>query len=109
VPFLDRYFFNIVRQIPIEERMGTSATGKEMLKRMLRKHLPEDLVERPKQGFSFPLKMIEGLDPELYENAVAYAKAHAELVPLNPDRAMQYPQTKYALLVWVNWHQNFFK
>lgn len=109
VPFLDRYFFNTVRQIPIEERMGKSATGKEMLKNMLRKHLPEDLVERPKQGFSFPLKMVEGLEPELYENAVAYAKAHAELVPLDPDRAMQYPQTKYALLVWTQWHQNFFK
>ncbi len=109
VPFLDRHFFNTVRQIPIEERMGGSATGKEMLKKMLRKHLPENLVERPKQGFSFPLRMIDSLEPELYENTLAYAKAHAELVPLDPNKAMRYPQTKYALLVWVNWHQNFFK
>lgn len=109
VPFLDRYFFNTVRQIPIEERMGKSATGKEMLKNMLRKHLPENLIERPKQGFSFPLKMIESLEPELFENARAYAKTRPELVPLNVDKALEHPQTKYALLVWAQWHQNFFK
>jgi asparagine synthase (glutamine-hydrolysing) len=109
VPFLDRYFFNTVRQIPIEERMGKSVTGKEMLKHMLRKHLPENLIERPKQGFSFPLNMIEGLEPELFENARAYAKAHPELVPLHVDTALEHPQTKYALLVWAQWHQNFFK
>ncbi len=109
VPFLDRYFFNTVRQIPIEERMGKSATGKEMLKNMLRKHLPENLIERPKQGFSFPLKMIESLEPELFENARAYAKTRPEFVPLNVDKALEHPQTKYALLVWAQWHQNFFK
>ena len=109
VPFLDTQFFAAARQHSARERHGGSPSGKGMLKDLLRNYLPEQLVERPKQGFSISLAVLKDVPQEVKQEALAYAQQHAELIPLDPAQALQHPQSAYALLIWTAWHKNFFK
>lgn len=106
VPFLDRKLFSYVRTIPASERQGDS--GKEMLKRLLREYLPIELVDRPKQGFSFPLHLLRNLPQHYITEAAAAAEANPHLVPFTKGqlRTLQkHPQLMYALLVWAQWRK----
>lgn len=121
VPFLDKKFFAAVRSLSPQERHGGGITGKAMLKDFLRKYLPARLVDRPKQGFSMPLKMIEGLSDERFKAAVVEARQHPDLVPFSPELLEQlaksmyartafqrtHPQVAYVLLVWGGWRKSF--
>lgn len=108
VPFLDKRFFAAARAMPAEKRHGGGAAGKKALKDILRRYLPEHLVERPKQGFSFPLRMLDALPPDLLRAALEEARAHPELVPLNLRTLADHPPVAYALLMWAGWRENFF-
>ncbi len=108
VPFLDKIFFGAARKHSARERHGGSRAGKAMLKDLLRKHLPERLVERPKQGFSVPLRMLSGVPTELWQAALQEAKDHPDLVPFDPTLVKQHPQVAYALLMWAGWRESFF-
>lgn len=107
VPFLDRHFFSTVRGFPLRQRMGKSVSGKGMLKDILREHLPEELVERPKQGFSFPLSLIKSAPKEWLEDAIAHALEHRELLPFDPLHARKSPQLAYLLIIWAGWRKSF--
>lgn len=54
VPFLDHEFFELVWSLPIDLKINKNS-GKQILKDLLDKYVPKNLVERPKQGFSLPL------------------------------------------------------
>ena len=54
VPFLDHRFVEFTWRIPLEMKFNGGA-GKVILKRFLGKHLPANLVNRPKMGFSVPI------------------------------------------------------
>lgn len=54
VPFLDREIFKVVGGAPISWKKENGIL-KAPLKQYLSKHLPKELVERPKTGFSIPL------------------------------------------------------
>lgn len=54
-PFLDNKLIEYVVQIPVEYKFR-NGIRKYILKKVLCKYLPKDLVERPKQGFSIPLE-----------------------------------------------------
>jgi asparagine synthase (glutamine-hydrolysing) len=59
VPLLDHRLVDFAAGLPrglrIDEGTGRGEGGKVLLKRVLRRHLPESLWKRPKQGFGIPV------------------------------------------------------
>lgn len=53
-PFLDARVANLARQIPIGLHVD-GRKGKKLLRALLYRHVPQTLIERPKQGFAMPL------------------------------------------------------
>jgi asparagine synthase (glutamine-hydrolysing) len=53
-PFLDHELVEFALQIPKSEKIK-NGQGKWPLRQILKRHLPEMLVDRPKQGFTIPL------------------------------------------------------
>lgn len=53
-PFLDRRTVEHAWQLPISIKVD-GRVGKRILREILWRHVPQNLVERPKQGFSIPL------------------------------------------------------
>jgi asparagine synthase (glutamine-hydrolysing) len=52
-PFLDHRVAAVARFMP--DALTIGGNGKEVLKRLLRQHLPAVLIDRPKMGFAIPL------------------------------------------------------
>ncbi len=53
-PFLDPAVVELGLALPPEDRMG--AVSKAALRRVARRFLPDDILERPKQGFVLPMR-----------------------------------------------------
>jgi asparagine synthase (glutamine-hydrolysing) len=54
IPLLDHRVVEFVWQLPLQWKLGRRET-KRLLRRVLLKYVPRDLVERPKMGFGIPL------------------------------------------------------
>ena len=54
VPFLNKNIFNIVKNMPLEYKINNKK-GKIILRKILKKYLPLNLINRPKMGFAIPL------------------------------------------------------
>jgi asparagine synthase (glutamine-hydrolysing) len=54
VPFLDRTVFDLAWRLPMGMKLHDGAT-KWLLRQVLYRHVPPELVERPKMGFGFPI------------------------------------------------------
>ena len=55
VPYLDREMIELAFRIPQEHKLQGRRT-KLLLKELARRHLPPNCINRPKQGFSIPIK-----------------------------------------------------
>ena len=53
-PFLDHRVAEFAWRLPMHYKMS-GGVGKRVLKKMLYRYVPQDLVERPKMGFAIPL------------------------------------------------------
>jgi len=53
-PFLDHHIVEHAWKLPLEEKIN-GGSGKITLRRILDRHVPRELIERPKQGFAVPL------------------------------------------------------
>lgn len=53
-PLLDHRVVEFAGSLPLELKIR-QGSGKWLLKQLLRRHLPDELVDRPKQGFCIPL------------------------------------------------------
>jgi len=53
-PFLDHRVVELAAKIPINYKIN-QGKGKQILRKILYKYVPEELIERPKQGFGIPL------------------------------------------------------
>ncbi len=53
-PFLDRRVVEWASRIPLSMKIE-GRTGKKILRDLLFRHVPRELIERPKQGFAIPL------------------------------------------------------
>ena len=53
-PFLDHRVVELSAKIPVNYKIN-HGKGKQILRKILYKYVPEELIERPKQGFSIPL------------------------------------------------------
>jgi len=54
VPMLDPDLFALAWSLPVQQKIS-SGRGKLPLRALLRRYLPEDLIDRPKMGFGVPL------------------------------------------------------
>jgi asparagine synthase (glutamine-hydrolysing) len=54
VPFLDHRVAAVAARVPIEMKVQ-SGSGKAILRKLLYRHVPRELVERPKAGFALPV------------------------------------------------------
>ena len=54
VPFLDRAVFDVAWRLPMSAKLHDGAT-KWILRQVLYRHVPAELIERPKMGFGFPI------------------------------------------------------
>lgn len=54
VPFLDHRVVELAQRIPIKFKIK-GRIGKSVLRNILYKHVPKELIERPKAGFGIPL------------------------------------------------------
>lgn len=53
-PFLDKDLYEFSHQLPINQKINNSE-GKIILKNLLKTKIPQDLIDRPKGGFSIPI------------------------------------------------------
>lgn len=53
-PLLDQRLYEYVWRLPIEMKIR-DGQGKWLLREVLKRHVPEDMFNRPKQGFSVPI------------------------------------------------------
>ncbi|MBA3454727.1 MAG: asparagine synthase (glutamine-hydrolyzing) [Deltaproteobacteria bacterium] len=67
-PFLDRRVLEYAFQLPLDHRVR-GQQKKIVLKRVLARYLPTELIERPKQGFTAPMRtwFANELRAELYD------------------------------------------
>lgn len=56
-PFLDKSVYEFSRSIPIKYKIH-KGQSKIILKNLLKKYVPQNLIERPKQGFLLPINEI---------------------------------------------------
>jgi asparagine synthase (glutamine-hydrolysing) len=54
VPFLDRGVFDLAWRLPLSAKLHEGTT-KWILRQVLYRHVPAELIERPKMGFGFPI------------------------------------------------------
>ncbi len=54
VPLLDHRVFEFAWRLPIEQKIDRGV-GKQILRRVLYRHVPRELIERPKMGFGVPI------------------------------------------------------
>lgn len=54
VPFLDHRVVELAWRLPLSMKIGRGQ-GKQILRKILYRHVPRELIERPKQGFAVPI------------------------------------------------------
>ena len=54
VPFLDHRLAEVAARVPLEMKIA-GRTGKNILRKLLYRHVPKSLIDRPKAGFAMPI------------------------------------------------------
>lgn len=54
VPLLDHRLVALAWRVPLEQKIGPEG-GKRILRRLLARYLPQEIMDRPKQGFAVPI------------------------------------------------------
>lgn len=112
-PFLDARVVNVARQIPVGLHVD-ARQGKKLLREVLYRHVPKELIERPKQGFAMPLDdWLRGAlrawgddlvsDEGLIETLRLDASAIAMLWEKHLERRVNAGKELWALLMLLLW------
>ncbi len=98
VPFLDHKFVELAMSIP--ERVKTrDGTLKHVLKKAVRGVIPDELIDRPKQGFGVPV--YEWFFDRLGDEAVRELSEFCDSTDfLDRDEVMKYVEAKQGPEVW---------
>lgn len=116
-PYLDPEFVQFAAQIPGRLKITAGGETKYLLKKAARRHLPDDMVSRPKEGFILPITqwlmrdlgdfVRDTLRPErlarhgLFDQA-AVARLIDGMYASTPD--YRYVNRVYSLLCFQIWH-----
>jgi len=110
VPFLDHEFVELAMSIP-EKSKTNGGTLKHILKKAVRGVIPDELIDRPKQGFGVPVYewFFDRLGDEARRELDAFTR---ETDFLDRDEVMRYLDEKRGPEVWyllnlALWHKEF--
>ncbi len=115
VPFLDPRLVELAFRIPGDLKLSGGRT-KRLLKRVAERHLPRELVHRPKQGFSIPIKnwlgaefrplLRELLDPrDLTAGGIFQAKTVERWVDEHLAGVANHSHALWGLVVFEAWRR----
>jgi asparagine synthase (glutamine-hydrolysing) len=91
VPFLDRQVLQLAWSLPLDVKLREGQT-KWLLRQVLQRHVPAELVERPKMGFGFPIgRWLRGPLREWAEHLLDERRLRSQglLAPLPVRRAWE--------------------
>jgi asparagine synthase (glutamine-hydrolysing) len=78
VPFLDRQVLDLAWRLPVQVKLRDGQT-KWPLRQVLQRHVPADLVDRPKMGFGFPIgRLLRGPLREWANHLLADGRLRAQ-------------------------------
>jgi asparagine synthase (glutamine-hydrolysing) len=78
VPFLDRQVLELAWRLPLQIKLRDGKT-KWPLRQVLQRHVPADLVDRPKMGFGFPIgRLLRGPLREWADHLMADGRLRAQ-------------------------------
>ena len=112
-PFLDARVVAAAWGLPLEMKIA-EGKGKQVLRSLLDRHVPRDLIERPKQGFAIPLdrwlrgelrSWAEGRlsDDELFDLAGIKPAAVRELWARHQNSSMNNGTQLWTILILLDW------
>lgn len=116
-PLLDHRLIEFASRLPLEYKLR-GGTTKYLLRRILKKHLPEDLIDRPKRGFSVPIIkwMCGDLAPTIdsyldHDRVRATNLFHEDQIRLMrasfDNGSSEHAMGLFALLVFMMWHERW--
>jgi asparagine synthase (glutamine-hydrolysing) len=101
-PLLDRRIFEYVWSLPLKYKIR-GGKGKWLLRQVLQKHVPAELFERPKQGFSIPVS--EWLRRDLRDWGQDLLENNVELIDIDQIRSVwaahQSGQADHGTKLWT--------
>lgn len=118
VPFLDRRFLaTVIERVPAKYLLSSKYSSKALLKKVMERYLPNELIYRDKRGFGFsPTKYSATALRQDVPQALAFHQRHAEAFGItkphiglfDPRKAMlllkKYPRFAFALVSnWKVW------
>ncbi len=109
VPFLDYRLVEFAMGIP-EAVKTRGRVLKAILKSAVRGLIPDELIDRPKQGFGVPLKewFFDGLGEQMLADIETFATSTDYFDPATARRLAQSdPQLAWYLYNFVLWHRRF--
>jgi asparagine synthase (glutamine-hydrolysing) len=116
-PFLDHELVEFVMGLPSEWKLK-GFTSKYILKRAVKKWLPDEIIKRPKKGFGVPIaKWVKGPLKELFEDLLSSDRIRREGF-FNPEYVTTLLQHHllnkrdnrkqlWTLLVWELWLERY--
>jgi asparagine synthase (glutamine-hydrolysing) len=118
-PFLDHLVAEAAARLPDALRVS-AATGKIALRKLAARHLPTKLVQKPKRGFSVPLKrwfrneLKNWMVDCLVENSVTSGRYfRPQIVKQTVDQHLSgrqnHAQKLLTLIVFELWHRHYFQ
>jgi len=110
VPFLDHKFVQLALSIPTSVKLKNGEL-KHILKRAVRGVIPDDVIDRKKQGFGVPMQewLLDRLGTQIAETLERFC---AETDLLDPGQVRQYVSAAKGSKVWqlynlALWHEQF--
>ena len=116
-PFLDPRVVKAAWGLPLEMKIA-DGKGKQILRSILDRHVPRELIERPKQGFAIPLdRWLRGAlqewgeillsDDELVDLAGLEPKAIGELWALHQSGKANNGTKIWTILMLLDWLSHY--
>ena len=119
VPFLDHRLVEFALKIPGKLKYGNMG-GKNILKKVMKKYLPDDVIVRKKQGFNIPMSswlrgdvMILAKDylagPRIKKEGIFDEDIINRIVQSHVSGVRDNSSIIFTLLCWQYWYDKFVK
>ena len=116
-PFLNKDLFLLSRKLPLSSKIKNNQ-GKLILKELLYKYVPKDLVDRPKQGFSVPVDIwlnssLRDWAESLLSEESLKSHGHFDIKPIkkkwneHKNLKKNWGQSLWSILMFQQWYNKY--